>query len=132
MNNDNRTASGDNPGGTWADRLLASMRQPRRGPGRPPGKASSGKTFPWAASAVPRRTSPAARAARAARQRRYRHRVAAGEVVVRLSLPEHAVALALTRSQRLSAEDALNRDRVCEALTEMLVDWAASWAEQAC
>ena len=72
------------------------------------------------------------RARLAARQRRYRGRLKRGEIVITLSLPENAIALAMIESRRLSPEQALDRGAVRDALTEMLTDWAASWVEHAC
>jgi hypothetical protein len=66
------------------------------------------------------------------RQARWRQRQKAGEAVYELALPENAVALALIETQRLTPAQALDRGAVRDALTEMLTDWAAAWAEHVC
>jgi hypothetical protein len=66
------------------------------------------------------------------RQARWRERQKRGEVAITLSLPEIAIATALIETRRLSPQAALDRGAVRDALTTMLVDWAAAWAEHVC
>jgi len=51
---------------------------------------------------------------------------------VTLTLPEIAIATALIETQRLSVTETMDRAAVAHALTEMLRDWAAAWAEHTC
>ena len=68
-------------------------------------------------------------AARAARQRRYRRRQRCGEMVVTLTLPEHAVAAALLATGRLTPAQALDRSQVGRAIGDMVSEWAREWAK---
>jgi hypothetical protein len=66
---------------------------------------------------------PPARARAAARQRRWRRRQKQGEVVLKISINEHALAGALIVAGHLDEADAVDRARLEAKVGELLSAW---------
>jgi hypothetical protein len=65
----------------------------------------------------------------AAKTRLYRQRQRMGQVVLKITVPEYAVAEFLVSSGRLSAAEALDRRTVERAIAAVVVELAASWQQ---
>ena len=63
----------------------------------------------------------------AARQRRFRARARAGEIVLTITVPEQPVAAYLVETGRLPAECALDKPRLAAAIVATMVDLSARW-----
>lgn len=62
----------------------------------------------------------------AERQRRFRKRQRRGVAVYRIEADD-AVLLELLRTERLTDEEALDRDRVQQEISALVREWAAQW-----
>jgi hypothetical protein len=76
---------------------------------------------------VPLRVKKTGRSRSWAKVRAYRQRRRRGECVLRIVVPECAIAEFLTAAGRLTEAEALDRRRVEQAAAEVLVELAARW-----
>ncbi len=61
----------------------------------------------------------------AERQRRHRARVRRGEAILRVRVRPEKIIEALLRSQKITEDDAFNREKVEEALSHVVAEWTA-------